>query len=249
MKQYVIFLDVDGTMIAGDGTVATRDIEALRLAQQKGHLVFINTGRPSGNWPHEIDDIPLDGACMGCGSYITLKGNVIFEQWMPKQLVRDLVLCARETGMNLILEGETGVVQINCPENTPFGYFEPMEDDFLDRPIAKYAKLCVTGMIPARAETLLSTYFTMIDHETYLEAVPNGTDKGKAVRLVMEALNLPMENSIAMGDSLNDLDMLNVAGIAIAMGNACDELKMAADYVTASVSEGGIAQALEKYVF
>jgi Cof subfamily protein (haloacid dehalogenase superfamily) len=66
----------------------------------------------------------------------------------------------------------------------------------------------------------------------YLEIVPNGLSKGNAIRQLCSLLNIPIENTIAAGDAVNDLSMIDAAGIGVAMQNAAEDIKAHADYVT-----------------
>ena len=248
MERRVIFLDIDGTLLPSGGSVSKRDISALAKARLNGHLVLVNTGRAPGFWPkEEMRGVHLDGACLGCGSLIWLNGGLLVEKWMPEQLVRDLIDCAGQTGMHLILEGETGMYEVNRSPSGIFDACSPLPENFLqEAPLPRIAKVCVSGPLPDRGSALLAAHFQMIRHPEYWEGVPLGAGKGEAIRRVMDALRLPISKSVAMGDSLNDLEMLNAAGTRVAMGNACEELKAAADYVTAPVDQSGVAQALER---
>lgn len=83
----------------------------------------------------------------------------------------------------------------------------------------------------------------------YLELNKIGVNKGQGLKDLAGILNIPMENTIAIGDHYNDLDMLNVAGLSVAAGNAIDDVKKVCDYVTvANNNEGVIAEVIEKYI-
>ncbi len=82
-----------------------------------------------------------------------------------------------------------------------------------------------------------------------LEVLPLGASKGAGVKRLLDALDIDPANMIAFGDAENDVEMLRIAGIGVAMGNGTPEAKQAADYVTGSNNDDGIADALEKFVF
>ena len=84
--------------------------------------------------------------------------------------------------------------------------------------------------------------------EYYLEIFPKGVTKGEALAAVCEKLNIKLEETIAFGDQELDVPMIQKAGVGIAMGNAIEEAKAAADYVTRSNNDAGIAYALERYL-
>lgn len=102
--------------------------------------------------------------------------------------------------------------------------------------------------------TLISKYGkykdTIIDKEyEYLDITSSNTSKGNALNLLREYLQLSQEEVMAVGDNINDTDMLQNAGIGVAVANASDQLKQIASYVTTStVENGGFAEAIEKYL-
>ncbi|MPN29713.1 Sugar phosphatase YidA [bioreactor metagenome] len=81
-----------------------------------------------------------------------------------------------------------------------------------------------------------------------LEVMNKGINKGNAIRILGEIYGIKREEIIAMGDNENDISMIEYAGMGIAMGNAVDDLKKKADYITACYDEDGVAQAIEKLV-
>lgn len=85
--------------------------------------------------------------------------------------------------------------------------------------------------------------------DVLVEVSPYGETKGKAVEFIAKYFNIPIEKTIAVGDNLNDLTMIKAAGIGACVGNGIEELKRAADYVSLSSNEGGIAQIIARYGF
>ena len=84
--------------------------------------------------------------------------------------------------------------------------------------------------------------------DMYLEIYPKGMNKGRALNIICEKLNIDSSQAIAFGDQELDIPMIEAAGLGVAMGNAIEELKEKADYVTGTNNEAGIAQALGRYL-
>jgi hydroxymethylpyrimidine pyrophosphatase-like HAD family hydrolase len=82
-----------------------------------------------------------------------------------------------------------------------------------------------------------------------LEVTHINGNKGYGLKAMASYFNIPIENTVAIGDEKNDLPMLNIAGLSIAMGNAEEEVKLSSDVVTLSNDENGVAYAFEKYIF
>ena len=80
------------------------------------------------------------------------------------------------------------------------------------------------------------------------EVMPCGTSKGNGVKVLADKYNIPPEEIICVGDSENDISMIQYAGLGIAMGNATEEVKMAADYITDTNENEGVAKAIERFI-
>ena len=83
----------------------------------------------------------------------------------------------------------------------------------------------------------------------FLELVPQGIDKALSLGVLLKKTEIGREEIIAMGDGYNDLSMIKFAGLGIAMGNAQEPVKKAADYITSSNEEDGVAEAIHKFLY
>lgn len=88
----------------------------------------------------------------------------------------------------------------------------------------------------------------VFSEDTYLEVLPAGSSKGEALAFAARQLGIALDQVIAVGDNLNDLDMIRRAGLGVAMGNAPDDLKQHADYVTATNDEEGLREVIERFI-
>lgn len=100
----------------------------------------------------------------------------------------------------------------------------------------------------ARIQTIPMPINMVFSEETYLEILPVGSSKGVALEFVAARLGIPLAEVIAVGDNLNDLEMLRTAGLGVAMGNAPEALRTAADVVTRSNDEEGFRDVIERFV-
>jgi len=83
---------------------------------------------------------------------------------------------------------------------------------------------------------------------TFINVIPAGISKGSGVQEIAQAMEISLDQVIAVGDSIGDIEAIEIAGLGVAMGNAEEEVKRHADYITASVGEDGVAQVLEKCI-
>lgn len=248
----VIFLDIDGTLICKQQpTLTDRTLSVLKKAQQEGHKVFLNTGRAMAVIPKEmLAAFSFDGIIAGCGSYIRIGDKVLLRQRLRMEFCSYLAELAltMESKPYCLFGGEEYPLYMNYERE---GLEVTSPRDFWE----KYDGIAVTkASMGVRGEEPMPDFgkyrdeITIYRYPHFMEMVPRGYTKATGITFVMKALHLPEENSIAIGDSYNDSDMLRAAGVGIAMGDACPEVQAAADFVTLSCEEDGVAVALEKYL-
>lgn len=248
-RPFAAFFDLDGTLAIGNGPPSAADRDAIRLFRKQGNVAFLCTGRAPAFLYPEVLDIGFDGIVSGAGAHILLGDQILYRCFLSERTVRSVADFSARTGDVCILEGETGMFQVDARGTSRYPWAKVTDgDDFFARyPHEVITKLTYFCPFNAALEELLSE-LNVIRHPDYFEAVPAGCSKSEGIRRVLEALDIPRGNSLAFGDSMNDLDMIAYAGVGIAMGNAVDPVKAAADRVTLSLSENGVAAALEDWI-
>lgn len=258
MKYKALFFDIDGTLVSfNTHKIPQSAVEAIARARQKGAKVFISTGRPMrlinnlGAISHLIDGyITANGACCSIG------GEVIACREIPKQEAGALVAAAQREGFAMLVVGENDLTVVNDNADVD-RYFRQMldvkdlgEGTSLDDVMAQRI-VQLTPIIPEADERrlmpLLPTCVSARWFPAFTDITARGADKGTALLAVARHLGISAEETIAFGDGGNDKSILQAAGVGIAMGNASDDVKAVADYVTASVDEDGIAKFLRSY--
>jgi Cof subfamily protein (haloacid dehalogenase superfamily) len=252
-----VFLDIDGTLIpSGRSTVSAEDIVQITLAHNAGHLIFLNTARSLANIPAELIRAPwLDGIVAAAGAHILMAGassgfTTIRSKRIPLPLLSAICEIYIRLGKWCLFEGETELYALNYTGGV-VAIKEPLavthQDDFPAKyPDARVSKLTMEGEIIPEEQELLGDMLRLFPQYRYHEGIIKGESKAKGMERTLEASGISREQSIAIGDSLNDLDMIRYAGLGIAMGNACTELKNAAGCITATVTDNGVAQALRR---
>ena len=216
----LIFLDVDATLYSKEQRLVPEStIKAIHEAQENGHKVLINTGRPLVYFEKEILDIGCDGYLCSNGVHILLDGETIYHKTVPETVVEQIKRICEENNIYGTFEGE------KC------SYFRDHNVDF-----HPHYGFMITAFD-------LAPYMA---HEFTWDHVEH-PDKGTGLTYVADHLNISTDDCYAFGDSNNDISMFKAAGHGIAMGNACDELKEIAEYVTDSVNDDGIYHAFEHY--
>lgn len=251
MTPYVFFLDIDDTILYNN-KISDRVRNAVKNARERGHFVYINTGRGPAYLDETIRSLPVDGYVCGCGSYIMGKGTVLYQTDYPiDALIRWMRRLSKDGDPGILVEGVTYMFRYRNSFWNPLNNWicsDSVEDfyDYLKTDHVVKANIA-DNITPALLPELEKDFY-VIHHPTerYTECCPKGCSKASGMQRVMDLLGIPRNRSVAIGDSENDLDMIRNAGIGIAMGQAKPEIKKQAHRVTASVIEDGAAIAIEE---
>lgn len=250
MDKYAIFLDIDGTLSTG-GKVPEENSRMIREAQKQGHYVFINTGRSFAYVPEHVKACAdFDGFVCGLGADVRIHG----EQVLSKTFSTELAMKLSELFLPMpehvaLFEGEDHIYFTKTWYDVPFGIQISSPEDFKTKyPEAKISKFTCE---PVEKELLAPVLneLMLYDQGSYFEMAQKGCTKATAMQFAAEFLNIPHERCVAIGDSVNDEDMLKAAGIAVVMENGDAAMKKLATFLTASAEDAGVAKAIEKLIF
>ncbi len=247
-ERFLVFLDIDGTL-AKHEKVIKENIDAIRKVREKGHLVFINTGRGYQNIPEYIRNADyIDGFVAGIGAHIVIKEETIFSNPMDKDLINGVVNAFLGSKHYVFFEGEDSLIQIGTVPLNNIKLCITEKDGYtgelLKHKISKFTIMNQGEYTKEQKEALNAV--RLIDMNRYCEGTMKENSKGEGLKRVAEYYNIPIERTIAMGDSKNDIEMLKSAGTAVVMGDGQIEAKQYADFVSVSCQQGGVKHALEK---
>lgn len=258
----IMFFDIDGTLMEDSAShfVPDSTVQALRLARQAGHLLYVNTGRPVINVDADVRVLGFDGYICGCGTYIECGGRELFYHTNPRSLCLETAMLIRNCGASPLYERRDAFYFDPLARELPF--VKVIRDTFrmqeknvwrrVDDPDFSFDKFVIaydeqTDLAAFKAG--IAPHFTFIDRGYgFAEMVPKGFSKKTGMDFVLSHYGLRREDTYAIGDSLNDLPMFEGAGTSIAMGDG-EKLIPYADYVTAGLHEDGIYQAMEHFGF
>ena len=264
MKRFegiLICTDLDGTLLREDGTVSKENMDAIAYFQKRGGLFTFITGRMP-YFAADIYEMIQPNAPFGCinggGIYDHRKGEYLWRRPISRDCL-DLVDLAYEKvpGIGIQVNGfehlyfatensamvsfreKTGVPNLVCP------YREVQEDfgkilfgDEREEAIQALAHLLPTHPKAGQFDFIRS-------EQTLYEILPKGTNKGSLLPRLAALLGIDMKRTVAFGDYNNDVQMLKVAGLGVAVANAVPEAKAAADLVTVSNEENAIAAVID----
>lgn len=256
----VIFFDIDGTIVTEDERAVIPDStrEAIRITREKGNLTFINSGRTAFNISPVVKELGFDGYICGCGTYIEYKGEVMLSRTIEQSECRKIAQLMRECNVTPVYEHTNGYFfDEKAPVTDGLKYFmEVFVDSGID----------VSGRVEddnfgfdkfviwenpksdmERFNREIGKSFSIIDRGGgFWENVPLGYSKATGIRCILEKLGIPIERAYAIGDSRNDLPMLEAVPNSIAMGGA-EIIYPYVSYITTPIEEDGIANALRHF--
>ena len=243
MDKYAFFLDIDGTLTSAGG-ICEENILAIKKARELGHKIFINSGRSMGYVPGCVREVEFDGYVVGIGCYVTYGDELLLSVAIPPEEVAEMFEKFTSEGKEVVLEGETQSFRNKYNENEDFILLENGKEYLEKYSDFRITKFFVPFNFPEEEINELRRRYTAFQHPTYLEYAPKGYSKATGMEMLLQKCNIPRERCVAIGDSANDIDMLNYAGISVAVGNAQDEIKAICTKITAPASEGGVGKAI-----
>ena len=267
MKYKLIVLDLDGTLTNSKKEITPRNRETLIRMQEQGIRLVLASGRPTyGIVPlaNELRMNEFGGFILSYngGEIINWETQeMVYENVLPNEVVPVLYECARTHQLSILTYDGAEIITENSqdPYVLKEAFLNKMAvretNDFLTDITLPVAKCLIVGdadkLIPLEAELCLRLQgrINVFRSEPYfLELVPQGIDKALSLAVLLKEIGVERKEMIAIGDGYNDLSMIKFAGLGIAMGNAQEPVKKAADYITLSNEEDGVAIAVEKAI-
>lgn len=273
MEQKIVFLDIDGTLAEpGSNDPPESAVQAIAQARKEGHYVFLCTGR-NYDMLRPLLRYDFDGIVASSGGYIECRKKVIYDCPMSERQKQSAMDVLKKNGIFRTVECMDGSYTDEgfkdfLREHASKGsnsellrWREQIEKslnilpmkDYRGQPVYKIVIMSPSRECLLEPEKLLKDDFKFCIQDENKGGFINGEvvnknfDKGKAIEKVCEHLHIPVGNSIAIGDSMNDREMLERAGLSICMENGSEELKKLVDDICPAVCRDGIYAAFVKH--
>ena len=267
MAKKVLVLDIDGTLTNSKKEITTETKEAIWGAIDRGHKVMLASGRPTPGMRRYEEELRLSEY----GGYLLSfngarivdceTGDVIYQRTFPASTVPKLYYYAKEHGCGIItylgdtvlsafepdeyieLEARINGLPIQVVEDFPY---------FVDFEVNK----CLMTAPPEKAAVIekdlqekfgdrLSIYRS---EPFFIEIMPQNVNKATSLSRVLPVVGASKEDAICCGDGYNDIAMIEYAGLGVAMGNAQEAVKLAADYITGTNDDNGLVQVINEFM-
>lgn len=262
----MICCDIDGTLLDSKHRIPDRVKEAVRKAVEEGILFVLVSART----PEAVRPIQMELGIRGitvcyAGACIVEDRQVLYSQAIEAEVAKKICDIAGKYGLSISLfrgrewfvEQMDDHIQLEIDITRVFPQITSIHH-ILQQCIQEKAginKIMLTASTEKVREVgeILSAIPELqvqigYSKDNYLEIIPMETSKGNAVKKLCELKDINPQNVIAIGDENLDISMIQYAGMGVAMGNAIEELKQAADFTTRTNDEAGVAYALERFV-
>lgn len=267
MKYKIIVLDLDGTLTNSKKEISEPTLEALIDIQKRGYKVAIASGRPTPGITALANQLQLSyygGYILSFNGakIIDCRNNeVIYQKTLPQEVISELYDVAVNSNVGIISYDND--VIISGSEIDEYIRYESKingieirkADDFVKYINYPVNKCLMTGKhdvllevqkkLKAKYNSLLNVYFS---EPFFLEIMPQNIDKAHSLITLLNTIGIDSNEMICCGDGFNDISMIEIAGLGVAMENAQDVVKEAADFITLSNDNDGILHVIKKFM-
>lgn len=273
MERKIIFLDVDGTLTEPGGNEPPESaVRAIAQARREGHYVFLCTGR-NYEMLRPLLRYGFDGLVASAGGYIECQGNVIYDCPMTEEQRQSAMDVLERNGVYRTVECRDGsytdegfkeFLRSHAGEGSNseiLRWREQIEESLDIRPMKEYRGQAVYKIVMisrsweqlVEPRKVLGFGFVFCiqreDRSGFIngEVVNREFNKGRAVKKVCDYFHIPVHDSVAIGDSMNDMEMIETAGVGICMENGSGILRRMADDICPPMWNDGIRSAFLKH--
>lgn len=266
MSYKMIVLDLDDTLLRDDHTISDRTKDALMKAQEIGVKVVLASGRPTYGMRPIAQELKLEqfgsfilsfngGKIINCSSEEEMFSSTLSPEAIHKLFkisVREEVFIHTYLGDEIITQDSNPFTDI---EATLTGLPIKVVPNFIEAVNEPVVKSLMVGPpeqlkdVESKLQKEFEEEFSIMRSKPYfLEFTEKGVTKGTSLNQLIQNCGIKREDVIAIGDSYNDLSMIEFAGLGVAMGNAPDDIKEVADFVTDTNMNDGVAKVVEEFV-
>lgn len=265
MTIRLVAMDLDDTLLRDDWTISPRVVKAIQKAQAQGVKMTIATGRTPISARPYAEQLGLDVPVItyhGAMIQQVLSGDILFRCVIPSLLATEIVqdVVGRGVYAQIYLKNRVITSELNewsheytrlasvCVEEADLSILLSQEPEGVEKILLIGEESDLDQLAPLLKQCYGEKVYITKSKPRYLEITDGSVNKGVALAALAEHFGIDQSEVMAIGDSFNDLEMINYAGLGVAMGNARLEIQNRADIITTSNEEDGVAEAIERYV-
>lgn len=249
-ERAIVFFDIDGTLCRYEDTVKDNIKSCFKRLHNGNHVVFLCTGRSPKDISNDILSLGFDGiiACMGA---VIIHGNEVLQnRFITPDMLLETVGLMIERKVPALILGIDEVLRTEQMKPTPLetGIVRSVEDLYRNGKLVEISSLDIeypNVSALGKIREIMDKYSDLIEYnETSGQTRLKGVNKAEAIRVVLARYSHENLKSYAIGDSQNDIEMLNCVDVGIAMGDAPEDVKSVASWITSTVEEDGVCKAM-----
>lgn len=259
----LILTDLDGTLLKDDNTLTNKNHSLIHKAVAGGCPVVVCSGRSNMSLDEIIKryDLPKTYTIGFNGGIIYNKDQIIYEAFLTKELVCEIIDIAKDFNCEPLMYQMSKLwIEKETPNTRNYAqrsYLTPvLVSSLKDNVTDNVSKIIFIGdnstlkkMEQKLSEAMGNKVSIVFSSQTLLEFNPPGVNKGVALKRLATHLNIDISQTIAIGDSYNDLEMLEAAGLGVAMANSNTDIKSKANYITENDNNNsGVGEVIEKFI-
>jgi len=250
MDVKMIVTDLDGTLLREDKTISGLTLSALKQCREKGMKIVYATGRGESSKilaPSEF----FDGFVRMNGATAYLGDTLVYSRLIPIENIRDLLIAVNNEGFKIAIEyNGNHYANFDVTEKWAWlPHYEVADFSVLDVEVEKFFAVVETPEVPEFiSKHLPDGLYMYVSRDGLAMVMHEEAIKSNALIALADHWGIKPAEIVAFGDDTNDIDLLERCGIGVAMGNALDEAKCAADYICDTNDDDGIAKWLEENV-
>lgn len=263
----VLVLDIDGTLTNSKKEITENTKKGILHIMERGHIVILASGRPTPGMKKYAEELELEKyggylLSFNGGRIINCKtGEIVFQKILPSSILPRLYKFAKEKDCGLMTYlGDSVILGTRSDEyvelearinGMPIKQVDNIVE-FVDFDMNKCLLTAPVDKAPEYEEQLKETLGDVVSiycsEPFFIEVMPKGVDKATSLDRMLCTVGMTRENAICCGDGFNDMTMISYAGVGVAMANAQEKVKEAADFITKSNDEDGIVTVINKFI-
>ena len=252
MTYKMVFFDIDGTLVDEGKNIPEDAKEAIRALKQTGVEVAIATGRAHYHFRHIAEELGIDSYVAFNGAYAVYKGETIYRNPLDREWLDDIARHAAALRHPIVYLAERNCFATDREHPDVGVSFDMLKVDppeggerFDIRREDVYEIMLYCRFHDEPHYAAYKNHAFIRAHEVYMDVIKQGETKAKGIEEMIRRLGIAPAEVVAFGDGFNDVEMLTFVGMGVAMGNAPEGVRAAANYTTRRVEDGGIRHALE----
>lgn len=253
MAYKIVFIDIDGTLVNEEKQIPNDAKAAINELKKRNIPVVLATGRAPYFFSHILEELGLSSYISFNGSYVVHEKEEVYKKPIPMETLELLENTALKNNHPIVFQGS----KEGCANHKEHAHiiesFQSLKleapsyrhDFWKEADIYQCLLFCEEKEEKVYEETFSNIHFVRW-HPLSMDVIPTGGSKAAGIAQILNILHIDPKEAVAFGDGLNDKEMLSYVGMGIAMGNAHEDIKPYAKFVTKHVDDGGLAYALQR---